>query len=108
MLTVLGWAMGAQTRAQRWMSLMIGGISGCLLYLKGGAADGLSWSKFYTLFDPYDTSYRVSKPIVEIENKLISKSIQHMVFISRWSMNYENELLGQNGGEAIKVLRKTI
>lgn len=32
-----------QTQAQRWMSLMVGGISGCLLYLKGGAADSLSF-----------------------------------------------------------------
>lgn len=69
----------AQTWAQRLMSLMIGGISGHLLYLKGGAHDGLSCSKFYILFDPNYTVSCVSKPSLTLKTKLTHLKVDLVV-----------------------------
>lgn len=53
----------------RSLSPMIGSISGCLSYMKGGAADSLSQSNFYAAFDPNYISSRVSELTPDIQNK---------------------------------------
>lgn len=55
------------------------------LYWMGGAADGLSCFKFYTLFDPNGTLSWVSEPFVTLETKWSQhKDFQHTNFIRRW------------------------
>lgn len=100
----------AQTWAQRLMSLMIGGISGCFFVLEGRGCWWpvmlqvlhIVWSKLHFILS--------FKAILDIRRKKNSPqspfSKQTSLTDGEMSLNFETELLRHDGGEAFDVLWK--